>query len=424
MFTPLRSLTFALAALAVLGTGTALAASAPETSPAATTSAASAAAAGSSASAAAGSSASTHAAASSATPRASAATGAPGSAQAAATTPGSTGPTRAATSAATSAATAGTAATRGAQTQGTAIPPVAPQLDGTAITTGTRIAKSTTQLRSALAAGTTTPCGAKIRKASGGYWECTLADDFTSPVLNGVWVPQVTASSGYRTGPAATQACYLNDPSNISVSGGYLALTARKVSAPFVCASPSGAYTTQYTSGMVSTNGTFSQTYGRFEVRAKLPQTTAKGLQETLWLWPVNSVKYYPSSSGEIDFAEFYSEYYNLDVPFAHYTLDKNTVNTLTNTNVYTSVSGCTIDYTAFNSYSLEWQPGKLTIGINGKTCLTDNYQALGLSSPAPFDQPFFVALTQALGVGTNAFDPATTPLPATTLIDYVHVWK
>ena len=34
------------------------------------------------------------------------------------------------------------------------------------------------------------------------------------------------------------------------------------------------------------------------------------------------------------------------------------------------------------------------------------------------------VALTQALGIGSNAFDPATTPLPATTQIDYVHVWK
>jgi hypothetical protein len=46
------------------------------------------------------------------------------------------------------------------------------------------------------------------------------------------------------------------------------------------------------------------------------------------------------------------------------------------------------------------------------------------VSSPAPFDQPFFILLTQALGVGTNQFDPATTPLPATTSVDYVRVWK
>ena len=42
---------------------------------------------------------------------------------------------------------------------------------------------------------------------------------------------------------------------------------------------------------------------------------------------------------------------------------------------------------------------------------------------PAPFDQPFIVALTQALGVGANAVT-AATPLPATTQIDYVRVWS
>jgi hypothetical protein len=34
------------------------------------------------------------------------------------------------------------------------------------------------------------------------------------------------------------------------------------------------------------------------------------------------------------------------------------------------------------------------------------------------------IALTQELGIGPNLFDPATTPLPATTSVDYVRVWK
>jgi hypothetical protein len=55
---------------------------------------------------------------------------------------------------------------------------------------------------------------------------------------------------------------------------------------------------------------------------------------------------------------------------------------------------------------------------------VTDDYAASNVAAPAPFDQPFFIALTQALGVGTNSFNPATTPLPATTSIDYVRVWK
>jgi hypothetical protein len=37
-----------------------------------------------------------------------------------------------------------------------------------------------------------------------------------------------------------------------------------------------------------------------------------------------------------------------------------------------------------------------------------------------PFNEPFFIALTQALGVGTNAFSSTSTPLPATTEVDWV----
>lgn len=33
------------------------------------------------------------------------------------------------------------------------------------------------------------------------------------------------------------------------------------------------------------------------------------------------------------------------------------------------------------------------------------------------------ICLTQALGIGTNEFIPGTTPLPATTSVDWVRVW-
>jgi hypothetical protein len=48
----------------------------------------------------------------------------------------------------------------------------------------------------------------------------------------------------------------------------------------------------------------------------------------------------------------------------------------------------------------------------------------LPLTSPQPFDKPFFIALTQALGLYTNNYTPGVTQLPATTLVDYVRAWK
>ncbi|HWF49197.1 MAG TPA: glycoside hydrolase family 16 protein [Solirubrobacteraceae bacterium] len=274
------------------------------------------------------------------------------------------------------------------------------------------------------AAAAAPSCGGEIlaAKPGGGTWACAFDDEFSAGALNtSWWVPQVTATSGFTTGPVGAEACYVNSPNNISVSGGALHLTARKEAAPFMC----GWFATQYTAGMVSTYTNFSQTYGRFEVRAKLPQTTAAGLQETLWLWPSNDTLYgaWPGS-GEVDFSEFYSQYSNLDIPYIHYNYDASTVNAATHTNTVTSYT-CPISLSQYNAYAVVWTPGSFTITINGKTCLVDNYIPNGgLTSPAPFNQPFFVALTQALGIGTNAFSPATTPLPATTSVDYVRVWK
>lgn len=268
--------------------------------------------------------------------------------------------------------------------------------------------------------------GAALPKPGGGDWVCTFDEEFNGTILDtSQWTPQLSANSGFTSGPATGPACYVNNPDNISVSGGNLNLTVRKEATPFTCTSPTGNFTTQYTAGSVSTYDGFHQTYGRFEVRAKLPSSLLSGLQETLWLWPVNDAKYGPSwpDSGEIDFAEFYSQYALLDVPYIHYVYDPATTNPLTNTNVVTAYT-CPINYGAFNTYAVEWLPGKITIYTNGATCLVDNYSATGLTGAAPFDQPFFIALTQALGVGTNAPNPLTTLLPATTQIDYVRAWK
>ena len=272
--------------------------------------------------------------------------------------------------------------------------------------------------------------GTELLKSDGAPWVCSFDDEFDgTSVDRSNWLVQTTAASGFHSGAE----CFVDSPNNVAVSNGTLRLTVRKESAPFTCTSPSGSYTSQYTSGTVNGYGRFNQTYGRFEVRAKLPNTAVKGLQETLWLWPANSTKYgYWPASGEIDFAEFYSLYNGWNIPYLHYSLLQSTVSWATNTNVYTALPspnsqpGMTCSYTkgAFNTYTVLWQPGKITLQVNGQNCIVDNYSATNVSAPAPFDQPFFIALTQALGVGTNGFVDGETPLPATTEVDYVRIWK
>jgi beta-glucanase (GH16 family) len=238
-----------------------------------------------------------------------------------------------------------------------------------------------------------------------GLWTCTFDDEFEGSALNTAnWQPQLTATSGYITGGPD---CYVDNPDTISVSGGYLDLSVLKTAA-FQCVP---GYYPQYEAGMVTSSKLFSQTFGAFEVRAKIPDATVPGLQETLWLYP-QKLTYGPwPASGEIDFAEFYSQYPNLDVPYIHYALSA--------ADPHVTAYDCVIDPAQFNTYEVDWTPSSITILYNGQVCLVD--QPIG--GPAPFNEPFFMSLTQALGLGTNA-PTANTPLPATTQIDWVRAWQ
>jgi beta-glucanase (GH16 family) len=241
-----------------------------------------------------------------------------------------------------------------------------------------------------------------------GGWTCTFDDEFNGTSLNtNVWVPQETAASGYLNGASA---CYVNSPDTISVSGGYLNLSVRQVD-PFTCPDGSNSFTTSYEAGMVSTYGLFDQTYGAFEVSAKLPPAEIAGLQETFWLYPQNLTYGAWPASGEIDFAEFYSDFPGLDVPYIHYSQSSTDPNA--------TAYDCLINQDAFNTYGVEWTPTSITVLYNGQPCLVDTPS----TGSQPFDQPFFIALTQALGVGSDAFLPGTTPLPDTTEVDWVRAW-
>ena len=248
-----------------------------------------------------------------------------------------------------------------------------------------------------------------------GTWTCTFDDEFNGTSLDTTkWTPQLTADSGFTSGTASGWPCYVDNPSTISESGGDLHLSVVQEPTPFTCIS---GHSTSFEAGMVSTYGLFDQTYGAFEVNAELPASTANGLQETFWLYPQSLTYGAWPNSGEIDFAEFYSEYPTLDIPYIHYT---EAASGDPNVTAY----DCTINQGRFNTYGVDWQPGTLTIYLNGNVCVVDHPNpAAPLTSPEPFNDPFFIALTQALGSGTDAYVSGTTQVPATTLINWVRAW-
>ncbi len=261
---------------------------------------------------------------------------------------------------------------------------------------------------------TSTSChDAALVKADGTPWTCTFSDEFDGSTLDRTtWLPQQTAFSstnGYQIGDD----CFVDDPDNVSVSGGALHLTVRKEAAPFTCqgAGPTGDARVQHTAGSVSTVGMFAQARGRVEFRVAFPATKVAGHHGALWLYPANPAASWPYS-GEIDVAEFYSQYPDRAIPYVHYGHWDPSV-----TNNY-----CTIpDPTAFNTYTLEWTPTTISIAYNGVPCVT--HQISDDANKKAFEGEFMLVMTQGLGAGANGVT-AATPDVGTTSVDYVRVWK
>lgn len=287
-------------------------------------------------------------------------------------------------------------------------------------------------------------CGTTIYKSDGSAWACTLADGLDGTDLDSTyWSAFTTRLTG--TGAGSTE-CRVDSPNNISVHDGSLHLTARKEPAPFICVLPytsgvGGGYPTQYTTGAVTTARKFNQTYGRFEIRAALPDVSGAphlcpappigtgscswlgdeggtpGLHSAIWLYyepdPRNS-----DSKAEIDIMERRSYQPDRAVPTVHYNGDSADP-TITNWQ-------CRIgNIWDFHTYAVEWNTETITFIYDGQVCLVNNWQpAAPAVKPAPFNTPFFINLNQSLGINANAYVEGVTPLPATMKVDYVKVWS
>jgi beta-glucanase (GH16 family) len=247
----------------------------------------------------------------------------------------------------------------------------------------------------------------------GQTWQCSFDDEFNGTTLDtSKWVVQQTADGGYHSGLG----CFEDSPDNVSLSGGTLNLTVEQAASSFLCPGEPPYYT-QYTSGMVSTYQHFTQTDGLFQVRAKISAATTQGLQSSFWLYPAQPTYGAWPASGEIDIAELFSECPTLAIPFVHY---NNSASDPGATNDHCVIG----DPSQFHTFAVQWTPQSLTFLYDGQACLVDHWSSASpLIDPAPFNEPFYICLTQALGIGTNDFTPGTTPLPATTSIDWVRVW-
>ncbi|KRC52944.1 MULTISPECIES: family 16 glycosylhydrolase [unclassified Nocardioides] len=258
--------------------------------------------------------------------------------------------------------------------------------------------------------------GERLAKPGGGRYTCSFEDNFDGSALDRTkWMVQDTSVTGVPVGQ--NEGCYVDDPDNVSVGSGVLRLTVRKESAPFVCQSPYGAFTTDISAATVVGYGKFSQTYGRFEFRARMPETTIQGIHSALWLYPQQHTYGAWPASGEIDVAEWFSGDPGKVYPSVHYTGE----NPLQSTGFNCPVAGAS---SQFHDYAVEWTSTSMRFLYDDRVCFEHSWlDASPLAGSAPFDQPFYLVMTQVFGGGWNSV-VADTPTSATMSVDWVRVWR
>jgi beta-glucanase (GH16 family) len=171
----------------------------------------------------------------------------------------------------------------------------------------------------------------------------------------------------------------------------------------------------KYTSARINTRGKYEFTYGRVEVRAKLPQ--GRGMWPAIWTlgitggWP---------ACGEIDIMEYWGH-------------DPNTIASNVHTRDYNHTKGTgrggKITYEKpfadFHIYSLEWYKDRLDFYMDDKMIYSCKSKGEGIGE-WPFFAPQYLILNQALWVNFNPGEPGIDDsiFPQQFIIDYVRVYE
>ncbi len=241
-------------------------------------------------------------------------------------------------------------------------------------------------------------------------WELVWSDEFDSTHVNlNKWSFQIGDGSAYGIPGWGNNELQYYRSENATLENGKLVITAKKES--FAGKS--------YTSTRMRTNLKGDWTYGRFEIRAKLP--FGKGLWPAFWMLPTDNVYGGWAASGEIDIMELVGHEPNKVYGSLHFggAWPNNTfVNAF-----YSLASGNFSD--DFHVFRIEWQPGEIRWYVDEVHYQTrTQWWSSGGPFPAPFNQRFHILLNVAVGGNWPGSPDASTIFPQRMEVDYVRVYR
>ena len=205
---------------------------------------------------------------------------------------------------------------------------------------------------------------------------------------------QVYADRGFR---GTSEKPLEIDP--FRVVNGALEITADKTAADI----RSKIWNYQYTSGLITTQPSFSQLYGVFEMRARMPG--GRGLWPAFWLLPVDR-----SWPPEIDVLEILGN-------------DPTTLHT----NAHSKASGKHTDAPSvirlpdtsagFHSYAVDWEADEIRWYFDG-------VEVARVPTPPDMHKPMYMLVNLAVGGHWPGSPDASTSFPAVLAIDWIRAYR
>jgi beta-glucanase (GH16 family) len=250
---------------------------------------------------------------------------------------------------------------------------------------------------------------ATVADAARAGWRLTWSDEFNGPKGAPPDATKWTAVVGVNNSNGELE-YYTNRPSNLALDGnGNLLITSLRES----------YMGSSYTSARINTAGKFSQAYGRFESRVKLPM--GHGMWPAFWVLGANEGQVGWPACGEIDIMENAAK-------------NPNNNNGALHGPGYSGANGLATQYilpggysSDFHVFAAEWEPNVVRLYVDDHLYVTRtpaDLVARGGNLRWVFDHAFYIILNLAIGGGYPGNPDSTTPFPQALTVDYVRVYS
>jgi beta-glucanase (GH16 family) len=263
-----------------------------------------------------------------------------------------------------------------------------------------------------------TSCGGPIAQppilpATSGY-TLTWSDEFSSANGSAPDSSKWTYDLGGGGWGNQERQSYTSRPQNVQIQKGNLVITALQENY-----TGTDGIARNYTSARLKTQNLFTQSYGRFEARIKIPR--GQGIWPAFWMLGNDITQNGWPTCGEIDIMENIGREAGTIHGSLHGPSSVAHTSDLTLTVSLPAGQNYSDD---FHIYAIEWEPGTVRFYVDSNNYATFTQAQWPLGGQWVFDHPFFIITNVAVGGVWPGSPDATTQFPQQMLVDYVRVYS